>query len=261
MAQLLVNVLSVSDLAGGASVTIPHLLESNDAGVAPTLVFPDRPTAIAVSSVNATSVTFLNKGVATTSANFRCERGWQPEVDASTVTPLLYGGAGNSAGNAGWFRAASLLSQIAGLTTGDLPVSVSVPVGSFRAGSCVRMRIGGVINVSVANSTFNVTLNGNAAKTANFGTFTTPALAFGAPNSFPIVLDMQGVVGGNLTTTLTSVEGSYGGPGGSAVQSVPAAGGVFNTTTTNVLTPSITFGTPNVGTSFILQYLVIDIAL
>ena len=260
MAQLLVNVLPVNALAGGATVSIPHLLESNNAGVAPTLVFPDRPTSIAVTGVSASTVTFQNRGVATATANFRVERGWQPEVDASTVTPLLYGGAGNAVGGAGYFRAASLLSQIPGLTTGDLPVSVSIPANSFRAGSCVRMRIGGVINVSVANSNFNVTLNANAGKTANFGTFTTPALAFGAPNSFPIVLDMQGVVGGTLTTTLTSVEGSYGGPGGGPVQFVPAASGVFSTTVDNVITPSITFGVPNVGTNFILQYLTIDIA-
>jgi hypothetical protein len=260
MAQLLVNVLPVNALAGGASVSVPHLMESNGVGVSPTLVFPDRPTSIAVTGVTATTVTFQNKGVATATANFRVERGWQPEVDASTVTPLLYGGAGNAVGGAGYFRAASLLSQIPGLTTGDLPVSVSIPANSFRAGSCVRMRLAGVFNVSVANSALTLTLNGNAGKTANFGTLTTGSLAFGAPNAFTVCLDIEGTVGGNLTTTLTSSQGSIGGPGGANVQSSPVAGGVFDTTVANVITPSITIGTPNAGTNFTLNYLVIDIA-
>lgn len=260
MAQLLVNVLPVNALAGGASVTIPHLLESNGVGVAPTLVFPDRPSAIAVTGVDATNVTFQNKGVATTSANFRCERGWQPEVDASTVTPLLYGGGGVGGGGATYFRAASLLSQVPNLTTGDLPVSVSIPAGTFRGGSCVRMRLAGVFNVSVANSALTITLDANAGKTANFGTLTTASLGFGAPNVFTVCLDIEGTVGGNLTTTLTSSQGSVGGPGGSNLQSSPVAGGVFDTTIANVITPSITIGTPNVGTNFTLNYLVIDIA-
>jgi hypothetical protein len=260
MAQLLVNVLPVNALAGGASVAIPHLLESNGLGVAPTLVFPDRPTSIAVTGVTVTTVTFQNKGVATATANFRVERGWQPEVDASTVTPLLYGGAGNAVGGAGYFRAASLLSQVPNLVTGDLPVSVSIPANSFRAGSCVRMRMGASVNVSVANTGLTVTLNSNAAKTANFGTFTTAALAFGAPNVFTFSFCMEGVVGGNLTTTLTTTHGSYGGPGGATINAAPVAGGAFDTTVANVLTPSIAFSTPNVGTNLTLNYLVIDIA-
>ena len=64
-------------------------------------------------------------------------------------------------------------------------------------------------------------------------------------------------MGGNLTTTLTSAEGTYVS---AAFVAVPAAGGTFDTTVANVLTPSITIGTPNVGTNFQLQYLVIDIA-
>jgi len=261
VAQLLVNVLPVNALAGGATVSIPHLLESNGVGVAPTLVFPDRPTTIAVVGTSDTSVTFQNKGVATTGANFRVERGWQPEVDASTVTPVLYAGAGSSVTGAGYFRAATLLSQVPGVTTSDLPVSVSIPANLFRAGSCVRMTMGAIVNVSVANTALTITLNANAGKTANFGTIITPSLVFGAPNVYTFALVMEGVVGGNLTTTLTMAQGSFGGPGGASLQTAPAAGGVFNTAVANVITPSVAFSVPNVGTNMTLNYLNIDIAL
>lgn len=262
MAQLLVNVLPVNNLAAGATVSIPHLLESNGVGVSPTLVFPDRPSTIRVASVDATSVTFLNGGAATTSANFRCERGWQPEVDAFAVTPLLYAGAGNAVGGSGYFRAATLLSQIPGLTTGDLPLSVTIPPNSFRPGSCVRMRIAGTITVAVAPTNFNVTLHANAAKTAIFGAATTNNLPISGVAGHIISLDVEGSISSTGTSTLSSAEGSYVQAGGAdfSVTSAPAAGGVFDATVVNTITPSITFGTPNGGTFFDLRYLVIDIA-
>ena len=97
MSQLLVNVLAVGPLAGGASVTLAHGLESNGGPVAPTLVFPDRVTDIVAAATSATTVTFTNTGASPQSANFRCERGWQPEVDAFTVTPMKWQGAGAAA--------------------------------------------------------------------------------------------------------------------------------------------------------------------
>ncbi len=100
-AQLLVNVLTVTNLAGGATLTVTHGLASNDVSVAPTLAFPDRPTTIAVQSVSATTITFVNNGAAIASAIFRVERGWQPEVNAATVTPLLYAGATAATGLGG----------------------------------------------------------------------------------------------------------------------------------------------------------------
>ena len=90
--QLLVNVLTVGPLGAGASVTLPHGLASNDVSVAPTNVFPDRVTDIVVTATTATTVTFANAGANPATAKFRCERGWQPEVDAFTVTPMLYAG-------------------------------------------------------------------------------------------------------------------------------------------------------------------------
>jgi hypothetical protein len=97
--QLLVNVLAVGPLAASASVTLAHGLASNDVSVAPTLVFPDRVTDIIVGAITATTVTFTNAGANPASANFRCERGWQPEVDAFTVTPMKYLGPGVATGS------------------------------------------------------------------------------------------------------------------------------------------------------------------
>ena len=97
--QLLVNVLAVGPLAAGASVTLAHNLASNDVSVAPTLVFPDRVTDIVVGAITATTVTFTNVGANPASANFRCERGWQPEVDAFTVTTMKYLGPGAATGS------------------------------------------------------------------------------------------------------------------------------------------------------------------
>lgn len=97
--QLLVNVLAVGPLAAGASVTLAHNLASNDVSVAPTLVFPDRVTDIVVGAITATTVTFTNAGANPASANFRCERGWQPEVDAFAVTTMKYLGPGAATGS------------------------------------------------------------------------------------------------------------------------------------------------------------------
>ena len=66
--------------------------------MAPTLVFPDRATPILVIAVTTTTVTFSNLGTNVETANFRCERGYQPEVDAQTVAPMLWQGSRSSGG-------------------------------------------------------------------------------------------------------------------------------------------------------------------
>ena len=98
--QLLVSVVPVASLGAGVSVTRTHGLTSGGTPVAPTLVFPDRMTSIIVTEVTSTTVTFRNGGTVSETANFRCERGWQPEVDAFSVTPMFWQGSG-SAGNGG----------------------------------------------------------------------------------------------------------------------------------------------------------------
>jgi hypothetical protein len=136
VAQTLVNVLTVTNLAGGATTTVAHGLESNSTSVVPTLIFPDRPTTIAVQSVTSTQVTFINNGGAIATAKFRCERGWQPEVDAFTVGPMLYAGATAATGLGGnilWVVAggayATLQDAVNAASSGD-----TILVGPNAAG-------------------------------------------------------------------------------------------------------------------------------
>lgn len=128
MAQTLVNVLTVTNLAAGAFSVVPHGLESNGAGVAPTLAFPDRPTTISVAAVDATNITFFNVGPAIATAKFRVERGWQPEVDAFTVTPLLYAGA---------TAATSLGGNILWVVTGGAYATLQDAVNAAASGDTI----------------------------------------------------------------------------------------------------------------------------
>ena len=128
MAQTLVNVVTVTNLGAGAFFVVPHGLESNGAGVAPTLVFPDRPTTISVAAVDATSITFFNIGPAIATAKFRCERGWQPEVDATTVGLMLY--AGSTA-------ATSLGGNILWVVTGGAYATLQDAVNAAASGDTI----------------------------------------------------------------------------------------------------------------------------
>jgi hypothetical protein len=137
--QLLVNVLPVGPLAAGASVTLAHSLASNDVSVAPTLVFPDRATSIVVTATTTTTVTFTNLGGGVESANFRCERGWQPEVDAFAVTPMRWqGGTVGGAGVVGYGQFSDTTDQplpsgaatTITFNTTDVAAGVSVVGGS-----------------------------------------------------------------------------------------------------------------------------------
>lgn len=95
--QLLVSVLTVTNLGVGVSVSLPHGLTSGGEGVSPTLVFPDRTTSIIVTGVTPTTITFQNTGTGAETAKFRAERGWQPEVDAFTVAPMFWQGGPGAA--------------------------------------------------------------------------------------------------------------------------------------------------------------------
>lgn len=107
--QRLVHVVNVAELGAGERTTLFHGLLSGGVGVAPTLVFPDRATAIIVAEATATTVTFTNTGTSTETANFRCERGWQPEVDAFSVPPMFWQG-----GTTGGLAAPRALTGAAG---------------------------------------------------------------------------------------------------------------------------------------------------
>lgn len=89
MAQLLVNVVSVT-LAPGGGVVIPHGLISEGVGVVPTQVIADRTTPIACSNATTTNVSFINPGAASATANFRCE--YDHSIHATGATPIRYQG-------------------------------------------------------------------------------------------------------------------------------------------------------------------------
>jgi hypothetical protein len=89
--QLLVNVLTVTNLAGGASTTVPHGLRAGDQPVTPTQVLCDRNSSIAVSAVTDTTVTFTNLSpTVPATANFRAE--YDHSIHAVGVTPIRWRG-------------------------------------------------------------------------------------------------------------------------------------------------------------------------
>lgn len=90
MAPLLVNVLSVGPLAGGASITLPHGLNYGSTGVIPTQVICDRASPIAVTGTTTSTVTFSNGSAAPASANFRCE--YDHSIHAVGATPIAWQG-------------------------------------------------------------------------------------------------------------------------------------------------------------------------
>jgi hypothetical protein len=91
MAPLLVNVLNVTNLASGASITLPHGLNYGGSGVIPTQVLCDRASPIAVTASTTSTVTFTNGGTAAASANFRAE--YDHSIHAVGATPLNWQGA------------------------------------------------------------------------------------------------------------------------------------------------------------------------
>lgn len=105
MAPLLVNVLSVGPLAGGASITLPHGLNYDSTGVIPTQVICDRASPIAVTGTTTSTVTFTNGSAGAASANFRCE--YDHSIHAVGATPIAWQGyvpgAGGGAGVYGVF--------------------------------------------------------------------------------------------------------------------------------------------------------------
>ena len=71
--QLLATRLAVTNLAAGATTSIPHGLKSGGKGVTPTLIVCDRSSSVAVTGYDTLVVTFTNVGDVMASANFRVE--------------------------------------------------------------------------------------------------------------------------------------------------------------------------------------------
>lgn len=96
--QLLVNVLTVTNLAGGGSVTLAHGLRSDDQPVTPTQVLCDRASPLVVSGATSTSITVTNPTGAPLTANFRCE--YDHSIVAVGATPVKWSGVPFSAAGA-----------------------------------------------------------------------------------------------------------------------------------------------------------------
>jgi len=249
VAQTLVNVLTVTNLGAGASTTVAHTLESNGAAVAPTLVIADRATSIAVQSVSTTGVTFINNGLAAASANFRLERGWQPEVDATAVTPFLWnGGAGSSV--------AGTVTKVFALTTPVVDFAdntnteqkftggqVTLPANTLGAGSTVRFRVAGNLNQAGAG-TVRIRFYGQDGLGTLFAD--TGLLNFANNNS--IVIDAYATIRASSATAAT-VGSSNGFVAATGFASQIPNGANLNTTIATALTMTVTFSANAAGTN------------
>lgn len=258
MAQLLVQVVSVNTLAAGATVTIPHTLESNGVAVVPTLTIPDRSTSIVVQAVSTTGVTFRNDGALTASANFRLERGWQPEVDAFTVTPLLWNGGGSAVAGRPVVQVAALAAVTTGISSGvagptALPTTFTVPANVYTTGSTVRARIAGTFIVGQNNTTCNITLRANGGTI--LAEFTTAPLAVA---SYVFCADMMGVIetGGKAHGSTEVALNSTG-----VINFNTGSNGAINTAIANNLYAEVTFasGAGFAGTSLTLNTCTFDL--
>ena len=264
MAQLLVQVVSVTNLAAGSTVVVPHTLESNDVAVAPTLVIPDRATAIAVQSVSTTGVTFVNNGTSTASANFRLERGWQPEVNASTVTPLLWGGGGGSGAGGVMTKVFSLITPqtgVAASTSGGAfftAGNVVLPANTLGQGSTVTFRISGVTNNATGaglNTTVDFFADADGAAPGT-GLLASTGIVAAIPNggNFVIVANATIKATGSNVGALGGVGGTYGaGTGGLNIAGTNDTANGINTQAAITLAMSINFGTSNANNNFTIN--------
>ena len=247
MAQLLVQVVSVNNLAAGTTVTVPHSLESNGVAVAPTLVIADRDTPLVVTGVTTTGITVRNSGVFPATANFRCERGWQPEVDAFSVTPLLWqggGGAGSLGASTKLFTLVTPILNFADNTTGAQPFvngQVTIPANTLTTTSAFRVRVGGLLKQAGAGTvSFIFTLGGATT------VLTVPATAFANSTAatFDVTFGNRGI--GVAVATYASATGWCSN---AQVNTVSTAGVNLDTTVANVLTMSVNFSAAALNTN------------
>lgn len=141
--QVLVNVVDITNLAAGASITLPHGLRVKNQGVVPTLAFPDRGTNVKVTAVDVTNITFQNAGSSTETVRFRVERGFSMEVDNSILPTMLYeGGSGaptgsSSAGGGGYTYYLNGDLVGAPLTPGDYRLSLTYSATAVTIGPTI----------------------------------------------------------------------------------------------------------------------------
>ena len=265
MAQLLVQVVDVNGLAAGATATIPHNLESNGVAVAPTLVMPDRATGLRVTTVTATDITVVNGTPFAQSAAFRLERGFQPEVDASTVTPMAWQGL-SSPGTVR--RVIASTSQVTGFAANSnaqniFPVTAVLPAGTLGTASTVTFRVSGTAqNATGATLVTTINFYADADGTAPFtglltGIILGTGAANGIPNATPFALQASATVKANGANvgTLGGVNGSFNLIGASAypiINTSNLASGV-NTTAQVTLLMTVQFSVANPANNFTID--------
>jgi hypothetical protein len=158
MAPLLVNVLSVTNLASGASITLPHGLNYGGSGVIPTQVICDRASAIGVTGATTTSVTLTNGGSAAASANFRCE--YDHSIHAVGATPLNWQGlvisGGGGATDYGGFSDTTDQPLVAGTpiavkyNTVDLSSGITVANNTLGQPTRITVSSSGIYSFSIS---------------------------------------------------------------------------------------------------------------
>lgn len=136
--QLLVNVLTVSALVPGGTVTLPHGLVSNGRGALPKLVQPDRTTPIAVTAMSTSTITFRNDGGTNATANFRASCGLSLEGDPAGTPAFVWQGNADAAG----VLSLDVTSPVTNTGTPAAPnigVAVGTAAGTVCAGNDSRL--------------------------------------------------------------------------------------------------------------------------
>src|SRR5574343_847759 len=156
MADRFASRLSITGLAPGATTTVSHNIVVNDAATAPQEVYPDRATAIAVQTVTATQITFINNGTADATAVFIARFNHSIDNTPADITPYNYWRGLADSGVSTPF-AESILA-FSTVILGNDPTdtifdqTVSIPANFLRAGSVVSVSGQVVVDIGAADA-------------------------------------------------------------------------------------------------------------
>lgn len=262
MAQLLVQVVAVNGLAAGATVTVPHNLESNGVPVAPTLVMPNRSTGLRVTAVSATDITVVNDTAFAQSAAFRLERGWQPEVDASTVTTMTWQGSGNASAVQRIVASTSPVVDFAKNSNAINPFGVvaNLPAGALATATNITFRVSGTaFNATGATLVTTIKFFADADGAAPYtGELASIVMGTGAANAIPnnqqFALQATATIRGNGANvgSIGSIMGAFNTLGAAAypIVSTQSLANGINTTAASTLLMTVQFSAANAGNLF-----------